>query len=490
MRKYTLLITLLIGISHLTHSQEDKYLWLEEVDSKEALEFVNAQSARTLKLFSNEKDYQAIYDDCLKIYNSDDRIPYPTIYGDYVYNFWKDKDHVRGIWRRCLMSNYNKGTFNWETLLDIDELSKKDDIKWVYKGASGLYPDYNRFLIELSNGGADAVTTREFDVNEKKFVDKGFFIDEAKGFASYVDPNTLIVAYDFGEGTTTTSGYPTQVKLWQRGSALNDAELIFEGESSDVGTWGGTLRDGDKIYVWVGRATTFYTYKTFIWYNNEMTALDVPEDASWGGILNNQMILQLKSDWTVQSKTYKSGSILSVNFTELLKGNKNIQLIIEPDELSSIAGISTTKNKLLINLLTNVKSHLYIYSFENEKWSMQKVNAPDVGTISIITTDEQSDDYFFTFENYITPTTIYGANANNNSTKIYKSLPAFFDATKYKVNQYKAVSKDGTEIPYFLVAAKDFIRDGTNPTLISAYGGFESSSTPYYSRYIWRIMAG
>jgi prolyl oligopeptidase len=482
MKKYILLIVILFGISQILQAQDDNYVWLEEVDGAAALEFVNSQNEITFEELSKQKDYQQIYDKSLAIYNSTERIAYPSIQGDYVYNFWKDKDHVRGIWRRCLLNNYISGDIVWETLLDIDALSEKDSIKWVYKGSDGLYPDYNRFLVRLSKGGGDAVVIKEFDTETKKFIEDGFYLPESKGYASYVDENTLIVATNFGEGTMTDSGYPRQVKLWKRGTQLKDAQLIYEGETKDMGsTHGYVLRDGTKEYTLISRNITTFSSQNMVWMNDEIIKLDIPEDASQKGILNNQRVIQLKSDWTVNSKTYKTGTLLSLNFTELIKGNKEIQIIIEPDEFSSISEVSTTKNKLLINLLTNVTSQLYIYSFSDGKWTNEKVNAPDFGTISIITTDDLSDQYFFQFANFITPTTLYIANASNNTFKAYKSLPAFFDASKYEINQYKAKSKDGTLVPYFMVSAKNIKYDSTNPTLIYAYGGFEISISPFYA---------
>ena len=481
MKKYTLLLLVLFGIVLITQAQEDKYLWLEEVDGQKALEFVNAQNKTTVAELSAEKDYQDIYDKSLAIYNSTDRIAYPSIRGNYVYNFWKDKDHVRGIWRRSTVDDYKKGNPNWETLLDIDKLSEEDDIKWVYKGSSGLYPDYNRFLIQLSKGGGDAVVVKEFDVTTKQFIENGFSIEESKGSASYIDENTLIVTSDFGEGTMTTSGYPRQAKLWKRGTFLNDAQLIYEGETSDVGTWGVVLRDGSETFTLISRGLTTFSSQNLVWMNNEISKLDIPDDASLSGVLNNQLIVQLKSDWTVQSNTYNTGTLLSLNFRELLKGNKEIQVIIEPDEFSSISQVSTTKNKLLIGLLTNVISELHTYSFSKGTWRSEKVNAPDFGRISIVGTDDLSDQYFFDFQNFITPSTLYSADARDNTFKAHKSLPAFFDASRYEVTQYKAKSKDGTMVPYFMVAAKDIKNDGTNPTLVYAYGGFEISSQPFYA---------
>ncbi len=481
MKRNILVLLTLFGISLLSQAQEDTYLWLEEVDGEKALEFVQSQSKVTFDKLSAEKDYQDIYDKSLGIYNSSERIAYPTIHGNYVYNFWKDKDHERGIWRRCLLTNYTSGKLDWETLLDIDALSKKEDIKWVYKGVSGLYPSYKRFLIELSKGGGDAVFIKEFDVDTKTFIEDGFYLPESKGGASYLDENTLIVSTDFGEGTMTTSGYPSQVKVWKRGTPLKEAQLIYKGESTDIGTWGGVLRDDTKEYTLISRYLTTFSVITSIWKDTKIIPLEIPEDCETKAILNNQLVIQLKSDWTVDSKTYKIGTLLSLNFTELLKGNKDLKVILEPDEFSSISAVSTTKNKLLVNLLTNVTGQLYIYSFNNGLWSSEKVVAPELGTISIVGTSDLSDTYFFDFENFITPSTLYFADAASNTFEAYKSLPAFFDANKYSVKQYKAKSKDGTMIPYFMVAAKDLKADGKNPTLVYAYGGFEISLSPFYA---------
>lgn len=480
MQKSILFLGTLLFLNFNMQSQDDPYLWLEDVDSEKALEFVNIENKKTEAKLTSYPYYEDIYEKSLEIYNSTDRIAYPSTYGDYVYNFWKDKDHVRGIWRRTKKADYISGNAKWETMLDIDALAKKDNKKWVYKGASGLYPNYNRFLIRLSNGGGDAVEIKEYDTEKKQFIDDGFYIPESKGGASYVDINTLIVASDFGEGTMTTSGYSNQVKLWKRGTDLKEANLIFEGDLSDVGSGGGVLRESDKKYIMVRRGITFYTRETHIWHNEKLVKLDIPDDSAMSGLLNNQLILNLKSDWTVGGSTYKQGAIISLNMDDLLVGNHNTQLIYEPDEFSSISGISTTKNKLLLNVLNNVNSQLFIYTFTGKSWEFNQVDAPKYGNLSVVSTDELTDDYFFQFENFLIPETLYYANAQNNTFKSFKSLPAYFDASKYQVDQFKAKSSDGTLIPYFVVSPKDMKLESGNPTLLYAYGGFEVSISPSY----------
>lgn len=482
MRKYFAMAITLLSSNLLVMAQsEDSYLWLEEVDGKKALEFVEQQNKATFDKLSQLKSYQEIYNKTLNIYNSTDRIIYPSLYGNYVYNFWQDQEHVRGVWRRTPKETFLSGNPEWEILLDLDAMSKRDGVKWVYKGASGLYPNYEKFLVSLSKGGGDAALTKEFDVTTKKFVENGFSIDESKGGASYLDENTLIVSSDFGKGSMTTSGYPRQVKLWKRGTLLRDAKLVLEGDSTDVSAYGYILREGSDSHLLLGQFITFYSSRIFAYQNGKLVKLEIPEDAQISSLLSGQLILELKSDWTVKGKLFKQGSLISLNFESLLKGNQDVQLIYEPDEFSSLSGVSSTKNKLLVNLLSNVKNELFIYSLINGKWKSVKVNAPDFGTISIKEVDEFSDQYFFSYENFLTPSTLYVADAATNTFKTFKSLVSYFDGSKYKVDQYKVKSKDGTLIPYFVISPKDMKLDGKNPTLLYGYGGFEISEVPFYS---------
>jgi prolyl oligopeptidase len=462
-------------------AQEDPYQWLEDVDGMKALEFVHSNNKSTLAVLTQQKEYQDIYNKSLAIINATDRIAMPSIYGKYIYNFWQDKLHVRGIWRRATSASYTTGKPIWETLVDLDALSKKDNIKWVFKGAEGLYPKFDRFIVKLSKGGGDAVVIKEYDAIAKKFISNGFELPESKCNVSYLDMNTLIVGTDFGQGSMTNSGYPRLVKLWKRGTPLSSAKNIFEGDATDVSDNGSVLRDGDKSYLTLVKSETFYSSKVFVYQNDNLIPLPIPEDADIQGILNDQLILDLKSDWMVDGQIFKQGAAVSVTFSILLEGKKDIHLIYEPDDFSSLDAITQTKNFLLFNILNNVKSELYAYEFTNGKWTGNKIKAPDFGTITISSTDEYSDDFFYTYQNFLTPTSLYLSNAKTNNPKLIKSLPGYFKGDNYKVEQYKMKSKDGEMIPYFVISSKQIKYDGNNPTLLNAYGGFEIPEVPFYS---------
>jgi prolyl oligopeptidase len=476
-----IIMTLAVAYSCSVVEKEDPYLWLEEVDGKEAIEWAESMNSKSLEILMSHPEFEAVYTKNLEILNSSDRIAAPAIYDDFIYNFWQDAENVRGIWRRTSKQSYLQGNPSWETLIDIDKLSKQDDIKWVYKGATGLYPDYKRFMVSLSKGGGDAVVIREFDPEKKAFIDNGFELPEAKGGVSWIDENTLLVFSDFGEGTLTTSGYARQVKRWQRGTSIAQAPVIFEGEEQDVSVSGFAINKPGRQYLLFSRGLDFFTSEKYVLENDEMVLLDIPNDASVNDIFKEQVIISLKSDWEVDGHSYKQGSLISADYDELIQSRYKTSLIVEPNDRSGIVSISSTLNTLLINMISNVISELNTFSLIDGQWVGKKFDAPPMGTIRVGSSGNNSDEFFFYYENFLTPSSLFFAHSVNNTRQLVQSLPAFFDAEKYQVWQYEAKSADGTMIPYFVVGPKDLQYNGANPTHLNAYGGFEVSRLPFYS---------
>ena len=477
--KQTLLFIFLVLMTQIIVAQDDPYIWLEDIDAQKSLDWVEKWNESTLDVLTNQPGYKKMYKQILEILNSTDRIATPGIYGNLIYNFWQDEEHPRGIWRRTPLQSYLSSNPHWETVLDIDALSEKHGEKYVFKGATGLYPDYNRFLVNLSKGGGDAVVIREFDATSKHFIQDGFYLPEAKGSASWIDENTIMVATDFGNGVTT-SGYPKEVKIWKRGTDLKDAKTIFEGKENDMGIWGYTNHTPEKTYQIITQRTSFFSGKYYFVENGKLVELSLPEDISLNGIFKKQVLFDLKSDWNIGNNSFKQGDMVSIAYDDLLKGKTNYQLIVRPDERSSIAGSNATKNVLLVNMLNNVKGELYKYTF-NGDWKKEKINAPEFGNISLGAVDDNSDTYFFYFENFLEPATLFKGDAMSGNFEKVKSLKSWFPTENYQVQQLEVKSKDGTIIPYFVVSNKAKKDNGKNPTLISAYGGFEVPRLPYYS---------
>jgi len=485
MKNYSCLIVLfmviaLFPISNQAQEKEDPFLWLENVQGEKAMQWVETQNEKTVAELKKHPEFEEIKNEILEILNSKKRIAYPAIRGEYIYNFWQDASHERGIWRRTSLEEYLSDSPQWETVLDIDSLCKAEDEKWAYRGASFLYPDYDRCMLNLSRGGSDAVVIREFDLKKKQFIENGFYLPQAKGSVSWIDENILLVSTNFGEGTITTSGYPRIVKVWKRGTALEEARVWYEGKKDDMGVWGYVINSPERQYQVVRRSITFYTVQVFVRENGKLIQLDIPEDSNFGGFFQNQLLVQLKSDWKVGDTIYPQGALISIDYDHFLKGSRDFMVIAEPDERSSITFFRTTENYLLLNMLTNVKSTLFKYTLTNDSWKKEPVKAPDYGTIRIGSSDEFSDRYFFTYTNFLNPSTLYFVSESEEIQKV-KSLPHYFDGSNFTVQQYETASRDGTMIPYFVVAPKDMKNDGTNPTLLYAYGGFEIPMLPRYN---------
>ncbi|MCZ6679302.1 MAG: prolyl oligopeptidase family serine peptidase [Candidatus Poribacteria bacterium] len=459
---------------------KDPYIWLEGVEDEKALAWVRSRNDVTEQALKAYPAFQEIYDGSLEILNAKERIAYPSFRDAWLYNFWQDEKNERGIWRRTTLEEYRKDDPQWEILLDIDALSVEEGKKWVFKGSTALYPNYDLCMVSLSRGGGDAVEQREFDVEKKTFVKDGFFVPEAKCSVQWKNQDTLYITTNFGEGTTTDSGYPRIVKEWERGTPLSEARTIFVAEPADVAVWPGVINTPERQYDIVYHSITFYKSHVYVIEDGELFKLDYPEDADFRGFFKNQLLVHLKTDWTVDGTTYKQGSLIGIDYDLFRDGNRDFVVIVEPDERSSIVSVSTTKNLLLVNMLNDVRSELYAFHFRDGQWQKQRVDTPDYGTISVGSTDENSDRYFFTYTDFLTPSSLYLVSDENQVGQL-KSLPAFFDAAKFEVKQFEATSKDGTPIPYFVVHAKDTQFGGNNPTLLYGYGGFEIPMQPEYS---------
>ena len=210
----------------------DEFLWLEEIHGEQPMEWVREQNRRT-DTFLDGPELESMTERVLDVMDNPLRIPTVTKHGPYYYNFWRDGQHPRGVWRRTTWESWLSDNPAWDVLLDIDHLARTENVEWVFSGARLLRPQYTdgqwqRALIRLSPDGGDAVRTREFDLGTREFVTGGFDIPTTKSSVSWVDADTVFVATDTGPGSMTESSYPRQVRRVRRGQDVKDAPVIFE----------------------------------------------------------------------------------------------------------------------------------------------------------------------------------------------------------------------------------------------------------------------
>ncbi len=472
----------LSGAAMAADEGQDKYAWLEDVTGDKPLAWVKEQNAKAEARLAQSPQFKEMEAGIRAVLDSDAKIPGVEKIGDYYYNFWKDKQHERGVWRRTTLVEYRKAEPLWETVLDLDALNKAEGENWVWHGANCLRPQYTRCLIALSRGGADADVTREFDLSKKEWIKDGFFRPEAKGGLGWIDQDNVFVYTDFGDGSMTTSGYPRVVKRWKRGTPMSAATPVYEGTPQDM--YIAAMHDDTPGFErdFVSRTIAFYNNELFLLgADGKLAKVDAPNSAE-KGVRREWLTLELREPWTVGGKTYAAGSLLATKFDDFMAGKREFDVLFAPTDSTSLAGAAWTRNHVVLNVLDDVKNRLQVLTHGKDGWTRSDfVGAPAFGTIGVGAVDpDESDAVWMTVTDYLTPTTLSLAQIGQQP-EVLKTMPAFFDASGKVIEQHFATSKDGTRVPYFVVHGKDMKRDGSNPTLLYGYGGFEISLTPSYS---------
>ncbi|HVX04129.1 MAG TPA: prolyl oligopeptidase family serine peptidase [Rhodanobacteraceae bacterium] len=469
---------------------DDSYLWLEDIHGTRSMDWVHAQNAITRKAFMESPEFDKTRGEILEVLDSEARIPYVNRMSDYLYNFWQDKAHPRGIWRRTTLAEFEKADPKWETVLDIDALNKAEGKMWVFKGAQCMKPDYVHCLVSLSPGGGDAVEVREFDLPSRSFVKGGFSLPVAKTEIGWIDADHVYVGTDFGPGSMTKSSYPRIVKEWTRGTPLSSAKLVYEGKPDDLAI--GAFHDRTKGFErdFVNVQKDFFHGDMYQSRDGKLVKVDVPEDANTD-VHRQWLLVQTKSPWTVGGKTWPAGALVAMNFDDFMAGKRDFTALFTPDAHTALSDYSWTQHHLILDVLDDVKSRLDVLTppaSGHGAWTREALpGAPKFSTVAVVGTDpDHSDEYWLTVTGFLDPPSLERGVLGSEPAKKIKQEPAFFDASKFEVSQHFVTSKDGTRVPYFEIAPKDMKLDGKNRVLEYGYGGFEISLLPRYSGSIGR----
>jgi len=478
------------GLGLAQPSAEDPYLWLEEVQGERALRWVQGQNEASLAALQSGPQSAAWVQSFAEVLASPKRLTHAQQMGGYLYNFWRDAEHPRGLWRRTSLASYRSDTPRWETVLDVDQLSREEGAPWVWGGATCLVPQTQRCLLTLSRGGGDAHVLREFDLGTRRFVAGaagGFSLPEAKGNAAWVDRDTLSVATDFGPGSMTESGYPRQVKLWKRGQPLVQARLVFEAAPQDVSVWTWAEQIGkERVHV-IERRTSFFAGEQHVLQKDvRLLALSKPADASMSPFAD-QWLIELRSDWTLGGKTHAAGSLLAISRADWAAGKRQFHTLFSPTPRSSLQSHVATRSAVLGVRMDEARQQLVQWRYQKGLWQETLLPAGDLGSLSVSAlAGQDSDRYLLTRSDFLTPARLELGEVGRAERQLLQAMPEFFDASRHDVQQLQARSKDGTAVPYFIVKPRgDLPKDGA-PTLLYGYGGFEISMKPSYSGILGR----
>ncbi len=477
----------------------DDHLALEEVDGAEARAFVAASNEKALAALTGDRRYEPFRQQAEAILTATDRIPGVSFLGEGLGNFWQDAANPKGVWRRTTLDSYRTAQPQWETLLDIDALARAEGKDWVFKGADCLAPDETRCLINLSDGGKDAVTVREFDLTTKRFVDGGFVIPEGKHRISWLDRDTLLIATDFGPGSLTESGYPFIVKSLTRGHPLAHATEVYRGEQGDGGYGVSPMvfRDKAGAVEAVLFSRPLDTFRSEIWWlrDGRPVQLNLPSRVSIFGTRGDELVFSNDEAWRWRQPEYAPGSLLVVALAELasppaalppkpITGGGDSRRVFAPSDRQSVQNVSVVGDSLIVALADNVVGRLVRYDATGEGeyrgWGATELAVPANSAVGLGDSSKAKGQVFVSTQGFLTPPTLSLADVSTAALTELKSAPAKFDASTHVVEQFEATSTDGTKIPYFVTRPKDLAMDGTGPTILFGYGGFQASFPPAY----------
>lgn len=472
----------------------DPYIWLEDWTGPRAMAWVEAENKATLATLRDDPRYAGYYRDALAIASAKDRIPLPSMISGRIFNFWRDADHPQGIWRFTSEADYAAAQPAWTTALDLDALSQAEGRKWVWKGATILDPEERLALVNLSDGGEDAVSLREFDLMTGQFVQDGFAIPTSKQNVAWEDRDTILLSRDWGEdahgATMTASGYPFVIKRLKRGQPLAAAVEVFRGAPGDqLMSWPLILSDsrGNRA-AFIQRGVTFFGFEFFAVTASGTTRLRLPARASLEGMIDGQVLVRTSEPWESGGVAVPEGALAAVPLDALRAGGVVTPTVLfAPGPRQSIDAVAVTRTRALLSINDNVRGRISVLAPGEKGWTSTPVPLPDNVTIAALATSDHSDRAYVGIDGFLTPTTLWALDATNPDPRQIKAVPPRFDATGLTVEQYEATSTDGTKIPYFIVHRKDLPRDGSTPTIMTAYGGFEVSNTPYYSGVLGKL---
>jgi len=468
-------------------AQEDPYLWLEPFNSERSDAWVLEENKRTTDVLEQDRRFAANAADALAIAEASDRIPMGRLLNGAVYNFWQDAEHVRGIWRRTTLADYRNPAPAWVTVLDLDALATDEKANWVHHGAICREPDEKRCLIALSDGGEDAVTFREFDLASNTFVKDGFVLPRGKMSAAWEDADTLLVSREWEPGDLTASGYPYIVKRVRRGQPLSAAVEIYRGAREDggYGVSPNALADanGGRALI-IRRPLDTFTFEYHLVTPTGVKRLAFPLKSAPRDLVAGRLVVSLNESWTPQNGVVMpEGSLVALDLAQLTaQPDAPVPtLVYAPGPKESLQGAAATRTSLLVETLDNVRGRIWSYApAANGTWTRVALPLLDNAALGVVSTTLASDDAFVSVSAFITPSTVVLADAATAKVTQVKALPAKFDASNLVVEQHEATSRDGTKVPYFVVHRRDIPLDGSNPTLLYAYGGFQASMKPRY----------
>ncbi|EGR3301969.1 S9 family peptidase [Vibrio parahaemolyticus] len=459
--------------TYFGHDIADPYRWLEDDRSEETAQWVSGQNSVTFD-FLGQIPYRQQIRDLVANSQNYEKYSQPFVRGDYTYFYKND-----GLQNQSVLYR-RKGEGEAEVFLDPNTFSEEGTTSL---GEVSFSKDYRLVAYSISEGGSDwrkifVIDTETKEQLEPEIVDAKFTSISWLGSKGF-----YYSSYDKPQGSEL-SARTEHHKLYYHefGTPQSEDKVIFGEQGAQIHRYvSGTTTTDDRFLIISGAESTSGNRLFYIDLQSDSQAIVTLRDTTQGDtyLIDSQ-------DETLLLYTNleaPNGKVVSYN-TQTEQWADVIAEQEQPLEISKGGGY------LFATYMVDVLSKVQQFTYQGE-W-IRDVELPGEGTAYGLAGKKEETTLYYTFTNYVTPPTIFSFDVESGASTLYQESKAPFDRNEYESKQVFYTSKDGTQVPMVISYKKGISLDGSAPTMLYGYGGFNISLTPMFSGNVanWLELGG
>ncbi|MDB5081438.1 MAG: family peptidase [Chloroflexi bacterium] len=456
----------------------DPYRWLEDAEAPEVLEWVGEQNKVTSKFLDAIPQKEAIKDRLTQLWDYP-KFSAPVKYGNY-YFFWKND----GLQNQSVLYRQESLDSEPELVVDPNKLSEdgtlaltsttftRDGSLMVY-GRSQSGSDWEELKIKTIETKADFADT----IRHTKFASVAWRSDKSGFFYNrFPDPSTV---------PPDETSFNGKVYWHSLNTDQSEDKLVYERPDYREMSFSPFATEDEKylvMRVWVGTATQNRIYYRPMDSDGEFIRLLDEADARYDFIDNDGPVFFFNTDLDAPR-----GRIIAIDTNHPERENWKEIL---PEQSDVIDSVGVVNHKFVVSFLHNANHQVAIYSLDGQ--FERQIELPELGSVVQISGKRDDTEMFIGFTSFLRASTILRYNFTDGEVSVFRETELDFNPADYMTQQVFFASKDGTQVPMFLVHRKGINLNGQNPALLYAYGGFNISLTPAFSpaRLAWLENGG
>ena len=458
---------------------KDPYRWLEDDMSEETARWVEDQNKTTFGYLENIPFREELKQRLTTLWNYE-KVGAPFKEGDYSYFYKND-----GLQNQYVIYRYKTGQDPDKTEVFLDPNTFSED-GTISLGGLSFSENGSLAAYSISEGGSDWRKVLVMNAQTKKIIEDTIVDVKFSGISWLKNEGFYYSSYDKPKGSEL-SAKTDQHKLYYHklGTSQKEDELIFGGTPEQKHRYVGGRTTQDNKYLIVSASVSTSGNKLFIKDlgdpKSPFVTVQKDTDSDTSVIDNVGSKLYLVTNRNAPNK-----KVVTVDASS--PGPENWKDLIE--ETQNVLRASTGGGYIFANYMENAVSAIKQYSYDGTL--VREVVLPGVGSAGGFGAKKQDTSLYYSFTNYLTPGSIYSYEISSGTSKLYKKPSIDFNSDEYQSRQVFYTSKDGTQVPMIITHKKGIVLDGTNPTILYGYGGFNISLTPSFSitNAVWMEQGG